>query len=161
MDMKTFARIDAGRVVEIILQRLYDADAPAPPDPNNVPAGWPTFKAGEAEPIDVRYSPEIVAALVDITGLQVGIGDMYDNGAFSPYVPRAPSPAEILARNTVARNGLLELAAQRIAPLQDAVDLEMATADDTTKLTAWKRYRVEVNRIDLTLQLPAWPAEPA
>lgn len=159
--MKTYARIELGRVVEIILPMVYDVDAPLPPDSANVPADWPAFKAGDEVPIERRFTPDVVSTLIDVTGLQVSIGDVYANGTFSPYIPPAPTAAEILARNTAIRNSLLELAAQRIAPLQDAVDLGIATADETAKLIAWKRYRVDVNRIDLTLLSPAWPAEPA
>ncbi|QKJ05458.1 tail fiber assembly protein [Yersinia bercovieri] len=43
---------------------------------------------------------------------------------------------------------LLNAAAAKIAPLQDAVDTGMATDDDKEQLTAWKTYRVLLNRID-------------
>jgi hypothetical protein len=53
------------------------------------------------------------------------------------------------------------VAAVRIAPLQDAVDLDQATSDKIAMLKAWKKYRVAVNRTDLTLALPVWPKLPS
>lgn len=48
-----------------------------------------------------------------------------------------------------------------INPLQDAVDLEEATDSEKSMLTAWKKYRVLLNRID-TAKAPdiTWPATP-
>ncbi|MDT4620715.1 tail fiber assembly protein, partial [Escherichia coli] len=47
------------------------------------------------------------------------------------------------------------------APLQDAVDLEIATEEETLLLEAWKKYRVLLNRVD-TSTAPdiEWPEEP-
>jgi hypothetical protein len=52
-------------------------------------------------------------------------------------------------------------ATTKIAPLQDAVDLGIATDDEVAQLNAWKTYRVEVNRID-TSTAPdiTWPVPP-
>ncbi|KGM61337.1 putative tail fiber assembly protein [Escherichia coli G3/10] len=48
-----------------------------------------------------------------------------------------------------------------IAPLQDAVDLEIATEEETSLLEAWKKYRVLLNRVDTsTAQDIEWPALP-
>lgn len=48
-----------------------------------------------------------------------------------------------------------------IAPLQDAVDMDMATDEETALLTAWKKYRVLLNRVD-TSTAPdiVWPTAP-
>lgn len=46
-----------------------------------------------------------------------------------------------------AKDSLLALAASKIAPLQDAVDLDIATEEETALLLAWKKYRVLINRI--------------
>ncbi|EBP2453867.1 tail fiber assembly protein, partial [Salmonella enterica] len=48
---------------------------------------------------------------------------------------------------------------EKIAPLQDAVDLEIATDDEKARLDEWKKYRVRVNRVDTSN--PAWPEKPA
>ncbi|EAN4013524.1 phage tail protein, partial [Salmonella enterica] len=48
---------------------------------------------------------------------------------------------------------------EKIAPLQDAVDLDEATDKEKASLLAWRKYRVQVNRVD-TLK-PVWPEKPA
>ncbi|ECI4313920.1 phage tail protein, partial [Salmonella enterica subsp. salamae] len=53
---------------------------------------------------------------------------------------------------------LLQLATDKIAPLQDAVDLDEATDEEKARLLAWKKYRVQVNRVDTTN--PVWPEQP-
>lgn len=59
------------------------------------------------------------------------------------------------------RDQLLDLATLRIAPLQDAVDLDDASAKDIALLKKWKQFRVAVNRLDLTAESIAWPAPPS
>ncbi|HGJ5876920.1 MAG TPA: tail fiber assembly protein [Arsenophonus sp.] len=48
-----------------------------------------------------------------------------------------------------------------IIPLQDAVDLDMATEEEKQKLTEWRKYRVLFNRTD-TSTAPEidWPKTP-
>ncbi|ERC72986.1 caudovirales tail fiber assembly family protein, partial [Escherichia coli 08BKT055439] len=46
------------------------------------------------------------------------------------------------------KNSLMQVASEHIAPLQDAVDLEIATEEETSLLEAWKKYRVLLNRVD-------------
>ncbi|HDP1397509.1 TPA: tail fiber assembly protein [Escherichia coli] len=59
------------------------------------------------------------------------------------------------------KNSLMQIASEHIAPLQDAVDLEIATEEETLLLEAWKKYRVLLNRVD-TSTAPdiEWPALP-
>ncbi|MDM9555955.1 MULTISPECIES: tail fiber assembly protein [Pseudomonas] len=50
-----------------------------------------------------------------------------------------------------------------IAPLQDAVDLEEATAEEVDRLKNWKRYRIALSRVSEQSGYPAaidWPATP-
>lgn len=56
---------------------------------------------------------------------------------------------------------LLSEAAEAIAPLQDAVDLDMATQEEKVLLKEWKKYRVLLNRVD-TSTAPdiIWPQKP-
>jgi hypothetical protein len=91
------------------------------------------------------------------------MGWTYTEGQFiappvAPPVP--PTGAEILSANTYRRNSLLAAATLAIDPLQDAVDLDMATTGDLVMLKAWKLYRVNVNRVDLKGLDPAWPTQP-
>ncbi|EPZ8354725.1 tail fiber assembly protein [Enterobacter hormaechei] len=59
------------------------------------------------------------------------------------------------------KQNLLAEATVAIAPLQDAVDLKIATENETSKLQDWKEYRVALNRID-TSSAPNvnWPVRP-
>jgi hypothetical protein len=59
------------------------------------------------------------------------------------------------------RDHLLQLAAIRIAPLQDAADLEEATTVEATLLKKWKQYRIALNRLRLEVQPVLWPDPPA
>ncbi|MFS6802417.1 tail fiber assembly protein [Edwardsiella tarda] len=52
------------------------------------------------------------------------------------------------------KQSLLAEAAKAITPLQDAIDLGEATPEEEVRLKAWKKFRVNVNRVD-TSQLPA------
>ena len=45
-----------------------------------------------------------------------------------------------------------------IATLQDAVELDMATVEETDHLTQWRKYRVLLSRVDVTA--PVWPEVP-
>ncbi|MEK9495060.1 tail fiber assembly protein [Photorhabdus sp. P32] len=55
---------------------------------------------------------------------------------------------------------LLNRASIKMAPLQDAIDLDIATDNEITMLTAWKKYRVALNRMDTTAQNIKWPEPP-
>lgn len=58
---------------------------------------------------------------------------------------------------------LISVASEKIAPLQDAVDLGVATEAETESLTKWKTYRVAVNRVPTQPGYPTaidWPAMP-
>lgn len=70
---------------------------------------------------------------------------------------------QIRAANGARQSALLAQAASAIAPLQDAVDIGMATEAEHAMLLAWKRYRVALNRIDQKSGYPsdvAWPERP-
>ncbi|MCT9014628.1 tail fiber assembly protein [Cupriavidus gilardii] len=69
-------------------------------------------------------------------------------------------PEQLLAANTALRNRLLAEAAERMAPLQDAVDLGMATEEEQARLLQWKQYRIALSRLDLTLAPVPWPGTP-
>ncbi|EAA6628570.1 tail fiber assembly protein [Salmonella enterica] len=56
------------------------------------------------------------------------------------------------------KSRLLLMASGKIAPLQDAVDLDEATDKEKASLLAWRKYRVLVNRLDTTN--PDWPYVP-
>ncbi|EBA3098797.1 tail fiber assembly protein [Salmonella enterica subsp. indica] len=71
----------------------------------------------------------------------------------------AAEKAAQLRQAEETKSRLLQMASEKIAPLQDAVDLGLATDDEKAQLDEWKKYRVLVNRVD-TLN-PDWPDKPA
>ncbi|WP_069942549.1 tail fiber assembly protein [Pseudomonas putida] len=67
-------------------------------------------------------------------------------------------------------SGIAEVARRRlaadaaIAPLQDAVDLDDASAEEADRLKAWKRYRISLSRLPEQTRWPIeieWPELPA
>ncbi|EBV0828398.1 TPA: tail fiber assembly protein [Salmonella enterica] len=71
----------------------------------------------------------------------------------------AAEKAAQLRQAEETKSRLLQMASEKIAPLQDAVDLGLATDDEKAQLDEWKKYRVQVNRVD-TLN-PDWPEKPS
>ncbi|HAT1685438.1 TPA: tail fiber assembly protein [Klebsiella oxytoca] len=73
----------------------------------------------------------------------------------------AQKSADLIADAELRRTTLLSAAGTAISPLQDAVDLGMATDAETRRLTEWKKYRVLLMRID-TSKAPdiEWPVPP-
>lgn len=76
--------------------------------------------------------------------------------------PPEPTQAELISEAEANRAALMMAAGAAIAPLQDADELGIATDDEKEALTRWKRYRVMLNRLDLSAA-PAieWPELPA
>lgn len=75
----------------------------------------------------------------------------------------AAARADYLGAAVVERNRLQAEATARIAPLQDAADLGEATEDEQIELLAWKRYRIDLNRVALEDSYPNaidWPPSP-
>ncbi|KLU14419.1 MULTISPECIES: tail fiber assembly protein [Xenorhabdus] len=59
------------------------------------------------------------------------------------------------------KSSLRQQADIAIAPLQDAIDLDMATDAEKSALTAWRKYRVLLNRVDCaTAPDISWPEQP-
>lgn len=83
-----------------------------------------------------------------------------EDGPPPEIVPLPMNEAQALAE----RDRLLGIAAIRIAPLQDAVDLGIATEEETALLLKWKQYRVALNRIQTQPGFPGavnWPVAPS
>jgi hypothetical protein len=85
---------------------------------------------------------------------------------YSETIPPAPIPGaeEVSATVMANRDTLLGQASLRISPLQDAVDLDVASSGDVALLKAWKEYRVALNKIENQAKFPAsidWPVAPA
>ena len=76
--------------------------------------------------------------------------------------PRIIPESELIAQAEETRAQLMAEANQKITPLQDAVDLGMATEAEDVSLTAWRTYRVLLSRVDTSAAPDVdWPEHPA
>ncbi|ENB7194773.1 tail fiber assembly protein [Enterobacter hormaechei] len=75
--------------------------------------------------------------------------------------PAPPAPEEIIQYAAELKNKLMDEANTALLPLQDAVDLGIATESESAMLIEWKKYRVLLNRVD-TSKAPdiEWPEKP-
>jgi len=129
--MKTYARIEDQRVAEIVSLNVKP---------------------------ERLYHPSLV--WVDITTLpeQPDVNFQYSDGVFTAPVTDAENAALIASSRLAAE---MDEASRVIAPLQDAVDISIATDNEIKRLSMWKRYRVELSRIDLSKVFDfEWPVRP-
>lgn len=71
------------------------------------------------------------------------------------------SKEQLIVEAEQQKQALLSEANNAIAPLQDAVDLDMATDEEKAQVTAWKKYRVLLNRVDTSTAPDIdWPEKP-
>lgn len=78
-------------------------------------------------------------------------------------VPRPLTVEEVTADALKKRDSLLAVAANRMGPLQDAVDVGRSTDDEIARLEQWKGYRIDLNRIETQDSFPTdiqWPESP-
>ncbi|WP_379932041.1 tail fiber assembly protein [Enterobacter sichuanensis] len=75
--------------------------------------------------------------------------------------PPEPTQAELINQAEATRAALMVTASAAIAPLEDADELGIATDDEKESLTLWKRYRVMLNRLDMSAAPSIeWPELP-
>lgn len=94
---------------------------------------------------DTEYGPELYARAI--------AGDF---GEIAAYAPPTFTEEQLIEMAVARRNAQLADAAIQIAPLQDAVDLDEATAQEQALLRLWKAYRVALSRIE---QQPGYPQD--
>ncbi|MCP9269360.1 tail fiber assembly protein [Xenorhabdus sp. XENO-1] len=72
-----------------------------------------------------------------------------------------PTPEELWQQAESQKQRLMNAARDKMAPLQDAVDLDIATDAEKSALTAWRQYRVRLSRVDCTTAPDIkWPEQP-
>ncbi|TNH44713.1 tail fiber assembly protein [Photorhabdus luminescens] len=72
-----------------------------------------------------------------------------------------PTKEELQQQAKFQKQQLIAEATNQIAPLQDAMDLNMASDEEKTQLEAWKKYQISLSRIDVTLAPDInWPKKP-
>ncbi|MFU0965707.1 tail fiber assembly protein [Kluyvera ascorbata] len=97
---------------------------------------------------------------VDTKYVKSGLTEISEADALALANP-APNQEQLIAQAVSRKNQLRSVADDEIAWLQDAVDAEIATDEETALLAAWKNYRVQLMRID-TSKAPdiEWPIPP-
>lgn len=123
------------------LKIAYGADGIIRSADYNVSALWP-LNMSVAE-----VGKDAVPAGFDING-----GWMFDGNEIAQVA------VDHVAQSEEQKQRLLTEATLIIAPLQDAADLGIASEAESDQLLAWKRYRIEVNRVDTNN--PVWPLRP-
>jgi hypothetical protein len=108
-----------------------------------------------------EFAPDLV--IIEITGVAPlpEEGWVFDGEAFVP--PPPPSREELIERVQGRVSVERKHADEAVAPLQDALDIDEITAAELLALKAWKKYRVELNRIPDQPGYPdtvAWPVAP-
>ncbi|WP_025110066.1 tail fiber assembly protein [Pseudomonas sp. H1h] len=80
------------------------------------------------------------------------------NGEWSAgeWIETGAPPSITAERQYQMRAELRSVALAVIAPLQYAVDLDIAEEAEAAQLNEWKKYMVDLNRID---KQPGWPTE--
>ncbi|WP_275390919.1 tail fiber assembly protein, partial [Xenorhabdus bovienii] len=72
-----------------------------------------------------------------------------------------PTPEQLRQKAEYEKQDRMRIARDKIAPLQDAVDLNIATDAEKSSLTEWRKYRVLLNRVDCTTAPDVkWPEQP-
>jgi hypothetical protein len=123
--------------------------------PENYPGSWPSDA--------IEISDEVYAMVKTPRPpgkvLVIGIDGL-------PMLADAPPPSEEEVREQALSDlaGLMASATVKMAPLQDGVDIDEATPAEIELLKKWKKYRLDLSRVDKQTGFPAvinWPGEPA
>ena len=114
---------------------------------------------------EVSFGDDVLVVLIP-DGEAVSIGYSYDGENFTAPAltdeQQESQDAAATSMNITIKSTLMNEASQRISVLQDAVDLEMATDDETKALPLWKKYRVLLSRINAEIPTSiTWPDKPA
>lgn len=75
--------------------------------------------------------------------------------------PAPPSQEQLIYEADAKKALLMQEVNDAIAPLQDAVEFKTATDDEISRLNAWRKYRILLNRVDCS-NAPdiSWPEVP-
>lgn len=141
-----YALVQNGAVVNVI---VWDG-APFTPATDDQPAsGW--------------SPPEDTIAVKLDADSPVSISYSYDGSTFTAP-PAPPAPVPTMAEKQAQQAVLMAQATNAIAVLTDATDPDIVdTVDpaDVAKLKSWKKYRVDLSKVDLTQMNPVWPTAPS
>lgn len=142
-------RINGDLMITLMLPHAADADESVrfPVDIVKPADGWVAIPGQ-----DIAEPSQVVPGVIDWSQMVTAEA-------------KAQMAAEQQLAKVLAQSAQLRLTADAaIAPLQDAVDLDEATAAEAALLKDWKRYRVALNRLPDQPGYPntiEWPAPPA
>ena len=90
------------------------------------------------------------------------IGKVIDFSVLPPVLrDYVKSPEIELEEAEAKKQGLMGEANGQITPLQDAVELGIATGEETETYNQWRKYRVLLSRVDIsTAPEIVWPDKP-
>lgn len=97
-------------------------------------------------PINAFVAEVSVEDIPDAFALPIEGLDWQFNG--EKITPRIYTAEQLKKQVQYEKDALLSLAAKEIAPLKDAVDLDIATPIELEHLKAWMLYRVMLSRVD-------------
>lgn len=69
--------------------------------------------------------------------------------------PPPPTIEQVELEVGIKKTALMKEVSESISPLQDALDLGLATEEEKARLSSLKKYRVLLNRVDVSD--PVWP----
>lgn len=113
-----------------------------------------------------KVTAKIGQALADLNATPVEPTIDYpkwDESSTSWVTDEGAQLSAITSSASVEIEKLLITATNKISPLQDAVDLGIATETENASLTKWKTFRVAVNRVTTQPGFPTtidWPTMP-
>lgn len=74
--------------------------------------------------------------------------------------PIALTNEQIVSQNKTIKNALISEANEKIAILQDIIDLDMQESNEEEQLKQWKKYRILLTRVDASDVNVAFPEKP-
>lgn len=72
----------------------------------------------------------------------------------------AKTESDIIFVNNAQKESLIQESNEKIAILQDTIDLDMAEDGDVDKLKKWRKYRVLLSRLDTNVENMELPEKP-
>ncbi|PII51482.1 MULTISPECIES: tail fiber assembly protein [unclassified Serratia (in: enterobacteria)] len=89
----------------------------------------------------------------------IGSGSKYIGGAIVDGAPNPPSLNHNLRKHL--HSSMIRAASEKINYLQDAIDFGVATDEEIYSIGMWRKYRIELNRIDPSdKDITEWPISP-
>ncbi|CAI1722974.1 Bacteriophage tail assembly protein [Serratia proteamaculans] len=118
-----------------------------------------SYDASSLWPINAFIAEVVADDIPDTFSIPIKGLDWQFNG--EKIVPRIYTTEQLKIQAQYEKDTRLNLAAKEIAPLKDAVDLDIATPVELELLKIWMLYRVKLSRVDLgTAPDIDWPQPP-